>query len=31
MDSEYTWILDPIDGTLSYAHGVPFLVLLIGF
>jgi histidinol-phosphatase len=28
--SEYTWILDPIDGTKSFACGVPFYANLIG-
>ena len=23
MDSEYKWIIDPIDGTVNYAHGIP--------
>jgi myo-inositol-1(or 4)-monophosphatase len=23
-DAEYLWIIDPIDGTRNYAHGVPF-------
>jgi myo-inositol-1(or 4)-monophosphatase len=23
-DSDYTWIVDPLDGTSNYAHGVPF-------
>src|SRR4026209_290057 len=22
-DSEYKWIIDPIDGTVNYAHGIP--------
>jgi myo-inositol-1(or 4)-monophosphatase len=22
-DSEYTWLCDPLDGTIPYAHGVP--------
>lgn len=28
--SEIQWILDPIDGTLSFIHGVPFYTTLIG-
>jgi len=28
--SRYRWILDPIDGTLSFAAGVPFYGVLIG-
>ena len=28
--SDYTWTVDPIDGTLSYAHGVPLFGLLLG-
>lgn len=23
-DAEYLWVIDPIDGTRNYAHGVPF-------
>jgi histidinol-phosphatase len=26
----YTWILDPIDGTKSFIHGVPFYGTLVG-
>jgi myo-inositol-1(or 4)-monophosphatase len=22
-DAEYTWVLDPVDGTTNYAHGLP--------
>ena len=29
-DSEWRWILDPIDGTKSFIHGVPFYSNLIG-
>ena len=28
--SDYQWILDPIDGTRSFIHGVPFYTTLIG-
>jgi len=28
--SDVQWILDPIDGTLSFIHGVPFYTTLIG-
>jgi histidinol-phosphatase len=28
-DSAYQWILDPIDGTLSFTHGIPFFGTLI--
>jgi histidinol phosphatase-like enzyme (inositol monophosphatase family) len=28
--SDYTWILDPIDGTQSFVHGVPLYGVLIG-
>lgn len=28
-DSEYTWILDPIDGTKSFVCGVPFYAVLV--
>jgi len=30
-DSPFNWIIDPIDGTLSYLHGVPLYGCLIGF
>src|SRR5438128_2450243 len=23
QDSEYKWIIDPIDGTINFAHGIP--------
>lgn len=23
MDSDYKWIIDPIDGTINFAHGIP--------
>ncbi|HQY88037.1 MAG TPA: inositol monophosphatase family protein, partial [Tepidisphaeraceae bacterium] len=23
-DPDYTWVIDPIDGTKSFIHGVPF-------
>lgn len=29
-DSRYRWIIDPIDGTISFARGVPFYGVLIG-
>lgn len=29
-DAEYVWVLDPIDGTQSFIHGVPFYTTLIG-
>lgn len=29
-ESNVQWILDPIDGTLSFIHGVPFYTTLIG-
>lgn len=28
-DSEYKWIIDPIDGTVNYAHGVPICCVSI--
>ncbi|MBI2196027.1 inositol monophosphatase [Candidatus Daviesbacteria bacterium] len=28
--SEYTWVVDPLDGTISYAHGLPFFAVSIG-
>lgn len=29
-DSEVVWVLDPIDGTQSFIHGIPFYTTLIG-
>ena len=29
-DSGYRWILDPIDGTVSFVHGVPLYGTLVG-
>jgi len=29
-DREVVWVLDPIDGTKSFLHGVPFYTTLIG-
>lgn len=28
--SEYRWIIDPIDGTVNYAHGIPICAVSIG-
>jgi histidinol phosphatase-like enzyme (inositol monophosphatase family) len=28
-DAEYQWIIDPIDGTKSFIHGVPFYSVLV--
>lgn len=28
--SEYKWIIDPIDGTVNYAHGIPICCVSIG-
>lgn len=30
MASEYKWIIDPIDGTVNYAHGIPLCCVSIG-
>jgi myo-inositol-1(or 4)-monophosphatase len=30
MDSDYKWIIDPIDGTINYAHGIPLCCVSIG-
>ena len=29
-ESEIVWVLDPIDGTKSFIHGIPFYTTLIG-
>ncbi len=28
--SDYTWIIDPVDGTTNYAHGYPMFAISIG-
>ncbi len=28
--SEYTWVIDPLDGTTNYLHGVPIYCVTIG-
>ncbi len=30
QDSMHTWIIDPIDGTINYAHGIPICCVSIG-
>jgi myo-inositol-1(or 4)-monophosphatase len=30
QDSEYKWIVDPIDGTINFAHGIPINCVSIG-
>ena len=30
MDSQYKWIVDPIDGTINYAHGISICCVSIG-
>ena len=30
-DSEFVWYLDPLDGTLNFAHGVPFFSVSVAF
>ena len=30
MDSTYKWIIDPIDGTVNFAHGIPLCCVSIG-
>ena len=29
-DGEFQWIVDPLDGTVNYAHGFPFFCVSIG-
>ncbi|WP_240376280.1 inositol monophosphatase family protein [Bacillus piscicola] len=29
-DSDYEWVIDPIDGTVNYAKGLPFFCISIG-
>ncbi len=28
--SEYTWTIDPLDGTISFVHGLPFFSVAVG-
>jgi myo-inositol-1(or 4)-monophosphatase len=30
MDSQYKWIIDPIDGTVNFAHRIPICCISIG-
>jgi myo-inositol-1(or 4)-monophosphatase len=30
-DAEALWIVDPIDGTLNFAHGIPHFAVCLGF
>jgi myo-inositol-1(or 4)-monophosphatase len=30
QDSEYKWIIDPLDGTVNFAHGIPLCAVSIG-
>lgn len=30
MDSSYKWIIDPIDGTVNFANGIPLCCVSIG-
>jgi len=30
QDSNYKWIIDPIDGTINFAHGIPLNCISIG-
>lgn len=29
-DAEWVWVIDPIDGTLAFIHGVPLFTTLVG-
>ena len=29
-DSEYLWVIDPLDGTTNFAHGLPIFSVSIG-
>lgn len=29
-NSEYTWVIDPLDGTITFAHGIPYFTVSIG-
>ena len=30
-DDSYTWIIDPIDGTVNFLHGIPHFAISIGY
>lgn len=30
QDSEYKWLIDPIDGTVNFAHGIPLCCVSVG-
>lgn len=30
-DRDHTWYIDPLDGTVNYAHGVPFFCISIAY
>src|SRR5947209_12210665 len=30
QDSQYKWIIDPIDGTVNFAHRIPLCAISIG-
>ena len=30
-NAEHVWYIDPLDGTMNYAHGVPFFAVSIGY
>lgn len=30
LNSDYRWVIDPIDGTTNYAHGFPFFCISVG-
>lgn len=30
IDSEYRWIIDPIDGTVNFMHGIPHFCISVG-
>lgn len=30
LDKEYRWIIDPLDGTMNFIHGIPYFCISIG-
>ncbi len=30
-DADHVWYIDPLDGTMNYAHGIPFFAVSIGY
>lgn len=31
LTDDPTWVIDPIDGTTNYVHGIPFVAISVAF